>query len=124
MSNSDHEYILKANACYDYLKECNISIDSTRFNWESVRADSIPIDLKRNIFRVFTEKMKEMYEKTWGWDENKLWDDNFSERSCYLLIHDAESTSLAAFCHFQVTKAAFFVSVLSWLHLLLVYLGR
>jgi hypothetical protein len=94
----------QAYECTDYIGECavgNISL-SDKFRWENMKATAIPEDIKIAMFEIFSNNMKSLFEKTWGWIQEDLWNDMFSDKSCFLIIFEKECNVVAAFCHFQV----------------------
>ena len=98
---SGADVIRNAYMCDNYIKECGITVQSLNHTLSSKRAHELNDATKQNIFEIFSHHMKTLYEKTWGWEPESLWNEMFSEKSIYLLLAD-EETNLAAYAHFQV----------------------
>ena len=88
MNNNKDELIREATAIDDHI--INIDrryIDTNKdYNIKCMKSSQLTIKQKELIFNLFEKNMKEMYEKTWGWNKDDKMKELFSSTSKFLII--------------------------------------
>lgn len=86
------ELIRTASAIDDHMKHMNINdiityIDSNKeYKIKCMKASQLSIQQKEMLFNLFEKNMKEMYEKTWGWNKDDKMKELFTSASKFLMI--------------------------------------
>jgi ribosomal protein S18 acetylase RimI-like enzyme len=103
-----------ANSCENVLDEVKIEQLIVLYNTENIaeypsvrnalvsfrKIGNLDEQLQEEIFEIFEQNMKHLYEQTWGWDREKRIAEIFGKDSRFLLVH-SPSGELIGFTMFK-----------------------
>lgn len=92
----------------DYKKcllECNVpstvqSRTGAVYSVACLDAEGLSEIQRQEVFSIFEENMRALYEATWGWNQREKLIELFSGNSRYLVL--SQDGRIAAYSHFQV----------------------
>ena len=100
----ESEKLELANSCVDIMSKCKLS--------ESSNLDQFKIEIyhtinqlqtvdKSSITEIFENNMKDIYEKTWGWDWPSKKNELFSHTSKFIICRQLDSNEIIGFSIFK-----------------------
>ena len=78
--NLDEFLLANATKCYNQLEVCNVVIDYSNFNFklECLRSIELKTNQKSEIYQLLFSNMIDIYNNTWGWNEEEKRKELFS----------------------------------------------